>query len=125
MSMINVNTDDIQDDFPEIPTGVYPATINLVDFAQETDSDARKKDKNGNEYLKGDFVISEGEFVNNHLFIPYMRVDQQTFRDMCHSAGKRGVVTDTDELTGLPLIIKVVQETYKDKLQSKVSGFVV
>lgn len=124
MSYVGVNTEEILDDFPAITAGEYIATVNLVDFATDKDTNERKTDKNGNEYLRGDFVISEGEFAGQHVYIPYLRVDKQDFRDLCYSAGLHGVVEDTDELTGCGVTIKVTQETYQDKLQSKVSGFI-
>lgn len=129
MSDLNVNVDEIKD--PEVvPPGVYPAIIHKLDYAL-VDRDGpdieenHKRDKNGNRYLSGEFVISGGEWDGRHVFRNYLDPNSTTFRDLCFSCGKHGIIGSTKELVGLQVNgLKVDNELYNDKLRATVEGFV-
>lgn len=104
MSILNV----IVDELPEsdvIPAGQYPLRVDEVSDVAE--------DKNGTEYVKVTFSVTDGEYANRKLFEGYVPLaGSAKLRKILAAAGFEGKkLTSTDDLVGLEVaaIVKVTK----------------
>lgn len=110
-------------DLEIVAEGIYPALIK--DVKGENDQGKKFEDKNGNQFLKISFAISEGEFAGRVVFGSYFPLTGdgawQT-KQMCENLGMNGKITNTLEFLGKACKVKVKNEMYKERMQSPVVG---
>ena len=104
MGILNV----VLDDLPEsdvIPAGQYHLRVDEVSDVQE--------DKNGTEYVKVTYTVTDGEHANRKLFEPYVPLSGAArLRKILSAAGFEGTkITRTDDLVGLEMaaIVKITK----------------
>jgi len=123
-SELNVNVDDIVDEQALVPPGIYQAVVASIDFATDKSTGERKEDKNGDEFLTADFRLTEGDHTDRHVFVNYLHPRKGAFKKLCAAAGVRGLVSNTEQLIGLPVKVRVENELYQGDMKAKVGGFI-
>jgi hypothetical protein len=119
MAKIDVNLDQIKE-LEAIPEGLYKGKIEEM-------TESSKRDKNNCRYFSVIVRLQEEPFVNRKLTANYIPVEGDglfRFKQLCKSAGiPSGVVTDTAELIGRDVTVRVEQEIYEGTVRGRLAGF--
>lgn len=123
--VFNSNSYEELGDFAPIPEGYYSVCI---------ESTVRKPQKNvaNGDYLVVVYVINDGDYKNRKLFDNLnlwhnkspdaVEIAERTLAQICRVVGKEQI-TDTDELVGCNLSVRVEQEEYEGKIYNRVKAY--
>ena len=98
---------DDMNNFDPIPTGAYPCWVTKSDIKQT-------KDKTG-KYIEFEFTVIKGEFKGRKIWTRMniinksavtVEIAQKELATLCRACGK-SVIQDTQQLHGIPFILKV------------------
>lgn len=119
MAILNVKVADLPES-DVVPAGQYHVRIDEVEGPEE--------DKNGDEYIKITYTITDGEHINRKLFDNYVilhgKAKLRKILKACLFDGD--VLADTEELVGAELDV-VASVTKDDKYgeQNKVTMYII
>lgn len=116
--------------FDAIPAGDYPVII--VESSFELTKNAQQSgNENDGKYLKLKLQVIEGPHKGRTLFDQLniknpneqtVKIALATLSAICRAVG-RMKPRDSSELHNIPLIAKVIQDTYKGEQKNKVRGY--
>ena len=123
MADMNFDSTEVKDEFAPIPTGEYTAKI--------TESEWRwSKNNPENQYLALVMVIVDGDFTGRKLFVnlnlkhpkdQVKNIAMQELKRICNAAGVYRIENDSQELHGIPFIVKL--QLSVDGFETKVKGY--
>lgn len=120
----NVEENESENDYTALPKGSYEAII--------TASTVKNTKGGTGQYLQVEFTITEESFEGRKAFANFnikndsekaQRIGLGQLSALCKACGKTGIVDDSSELHGLPVIIMLDIEEYNHRQKNVVKGY--